>query len=281
MLKKTKIWLIIATVLLVVGLVMFSLVMSALNWDFTKLSTSEFYTNTHNISQEFSNISINTDTADISFVASENLEYKVVCHEEENTKHTLNIKDGTLFIKAVDKRKWYNYVGVNFSTPKITVFIPQGEYGKLAINSSTSDIKIPKEFKFQNIDISLSTGDVINYASALDDIKIKVSTGDININNVSCGNFVSNGSTGDISLKNVIATEKFSIKRSTGDINFDGCDAKEIFVETDTGSVSGSLLSNKVFKAESDTGYINVPKTVSGGRCEIITDTGDIKITYK
>ena len=30
---------------------------------------------------------------------------------------------------------------------------------------------------------------------------------------------------------------------------------------------------------KTDTGRVDVPKTVEGGRCEITTDTGDIKIT--
>ena len=79
-------------------------------------------------------------------------------------------------------------------------------------------------------------------------------------------------------MKNVIATEKFSIKRSTGDVKFDSCDAAEIFVETDTGDVNGSLLTNKVFITKTDTGRINVPNSITGGKCEIITNTGDIKI---
>jgi len=82
-------------------------------------------------------------------------------------------------------------------------------------------------------------------------------------------------------LKNVIAAERFSIDRSTGDVNFDGCDAAEIYVNTDTGDVEGSLLSEKVFIANTDTGKKKVPNTVSGGRCEIRTDTGDIEITIK
>ena len=71
---------------------------------------------------------------------------------------------------------------------------------------------------------------------------------------------------------------KFLIKRSTGDIRFDNSDATEIFVETDTGNVTGSLLTDKVFITQTDTGNVNVPKTVTGGRCEITTDTGNIKI---
>lgn len=82
-------------------------------------------------------------------------------------------------------------------------------------------------------------------------------------------------------MKNVIATEKFSIERSTGDVTFDGADAAEIFVKTDTGDVKGSLLTDKVFITETDTGRVDVPKTTIGGRCEITTDTGDISIEIK
>jgi len=82
-------------------------------------------------------------------------------------------------------------------------------------------------------------------------------------------------------LNNVIAAEKFSVERSTGDVKFDGSDAAEIFVRTDTGDVTGSLLTHKVFITKTDTGKVDVPKTVDGGRCEIITDTGDIALDIR
>jgi len=50
-------------------------------------------------------------------------------------------------------------------------------------------------------------------------------------------------------------------------------------METDTGDIRGSLLSSKVFLADSGTGKVDVPKTVTGGKCQVHTDTGDIKIT--
>lgn len=56
---------------------------------------------------------------------------------------------------------------------------------------------------------------------------------------------ISSGNTGDISLDNVIAAEKLSIERSTGDVKFKGSDAAELFVKTDTGDVTGSLLTSK------------------------------------
>ncbi len=76
----------------------------------------------------------------------------------------------------------------------------------------------------------------------------------------------------------MIAGEQFSIDRSTGDVRFDRCDAPELLIKTDTGDVRGSLLSEKVFITQTDTGRVNVPKTVTGGTCQITTNTGDIKI---
>ncbi len=292
--------------------------MAMFQWDFKKLSTVKYESNDYEIRENYKNISIITDTADIVFVPSENAKTSVVCHEQKNAKHSVTAKDGTLAIELVDTRKWYEHIGINFGTPKITVSIPQGEYGTLSAKSSTGDVEIPKAFTFQSIDISESTGNVTSYASALEVIKIKTSTGAIRVENASagvldlsvstgkvtvsnvtcrgdvkinvstgktnltdttCKNVISSGDTGDLSLKNVIAAERFSVSRSTGDVKFNGCDAGELSVTTDTGDVTGSLLTDKVFITQTDTGRVDVPKTTTGGRCEITTDTGDIKIT--
>ena len=318
--KKTKIWFITAASLIVVGAIIFSGVMTVLKWDFTKLSTSKYQTNDYEINDTFKNISVSTDTAKIDFVPTDDSKILVSCYEQANEKHEVSVNNETLEIKLKSTKKWYEHIGVNFTSPKITVYIPEGEYGNLLVNNSTGDIQISKEFTFENIDIKGSTSSVINSASVKNNVKIKLSTGDIKTENISakainlsvstgmatlhnvkcngdikikvstgkayitdtnCKNLISSGDTGDLNLKNVKSSEKFSLKRSTGDVKFELCDADEIFIETDTGNVVGSLLSEKVFIANSDTGKISVPKTVTGGRCEITTDTGDIKILVK
>ena len=315
--KTAKIWLVIAASLVFVGLIMFAAVMSEYKWDFSKLSTGKYETNTYEISEEFSNLSMNTDTADIIFALSDDGKCRVECYEEEKAKHSVAVQENTLVIKMIDEKSWYDYIGINFGSPKITVYLPKAEYTSLFINGSTGDIEIPKNFKFEGVDISLSTGDVNFFASAskliiiktstgnicventsagtLDlsastgritvsnvicggDVNINVSTGRTNLNNIECKNLTSSGDTGNISLNNVIAAEKFSIKRNTGDVRFDGSDAAEILVETDTGDVTGTFLSEKTFFVETDTGSVDVPESITGGRCEITTNTGDIEL---
>jgi len=318
--KAAKIWLITAGCLIVLGFVLFAAIMTVNHWDFTKLGTEKFETRTYEFKEEFHSVLINTDTADIVFLPSEDEKCKVVCYEPDSGIHDVTVKDGKLSINWLVYKKWYERIGITFGSPKVTVYLPRTEYVSLSIKESTGDVSIPDNFKFDSIDIKASTGDIKNRASATGDIIIKTSTGDITLENttarsldlsvstgnisvsgskidgnvtvhvttgkshltdVTCKNLVSSGDTGDIVLKNVITAENLTVERSTGDVKFERCDAAEIWVITDTGDVTGSLLSDKVFFANSDTGKVSVPKTTSGGRCEIRSDTGDIKITVE
>lgn len=318
--KVTVIWLITAAALCLSGLIIFGGVMTMGKWDFSKLSTVTYETNEYEISEEFKNISVTSDTSDIVFAPAEDSKTTVVCREQKKVKHFVNVKDGTLEIRSVDTRKWYEHIGImRVGSSKITVYLPLAEYEALTVKESTGDVEIPKDFSFRSIDISVTTGDVKNYASASGNIKIKTTTGGIlaekisaesielsvttgnvklydtacqnNINvrvstgkcelkNVSCNDFTSMGSTGSIHMKGLIAAGKIWIERDTGAVRFDGCDAAELLIRTDTGDVTGSLLTEKVFFAHSDTGDVDVPKDLTGGRCEINTDTGDIRMSY-
>ncbi len=331
--KLTKILLITATALVLIGAVIFA-------GGFLRLKSEfKYKINTYEITESFENLSINTDTADITIKLSDDTKSKIVCHEtNENIKHSVNVQNDTLAINLNDNRKWYDYIEINFGSPKIEIYLPIKDYSALNIKEDTGDIEIANDFSFMDVNITLSTGD-INFCADAENIKIKGSTSDITLESISTGavniststgdiylknmsadkinlststgdiiasgvtckadaklnvstgkitikdaklkNLITYGSTGDISLKNVLAGNKFSIKRSTGDVKFNACDADEIFIVTDTGDVKGSLLSSKIFLTNTDTGNIDVPKTTTGGKCEITTDTGNIEITIK
>jgi DUF4097 and DUF4098 domain-containing protein YvlB len=61
-------------------------------------------------------------------------------------------------------------------------------------------------------------------------------------------------------------------------VRFEACDAEEIIIHTDTGDVTGTLLTPKIFQVETDTGRVDIPESGSGGKCQIKTDTGDIQV---
>ena len=179
---------------------------------------------------------------DIEFKLSTDDKTTVVCYEKVKVYHTVSAENGTLKIKCTDDRKLFDYLGFSFSSPKITVFLPSESYN---------------------------------------DIDIKLTTGDILINNLTVNKLNIALTTGDITLITLIATNKISAVTSTGDIEFYLCDANEIYLKTTTSDIDGSLLTGKTFSAKTTTGDIKIPQNSSGGLCTLITTTGDISITVK
>ena len=276
--KHTKIWLLVAVSLILLGCIIGGCVMSILKWDLNRLSTVRYETNQHQIKEEFQNISITADTADVTFALSKDGFCSVICYEEENAPHQVAVSEGTLTIKHVDSRKWYERIGISFTAPKITVYLPQEQYSLLSIRLSTGDVSLAEDFSFANINITVSTGKIHVKDLSTGALELSVSTGKISVDNVTCESLISRGSTGDIELKNVVARGSFFIERSTGDIELERCDAATLYLKTSTGDIEGSLRTGKVFLTHTRTGEVDVPRSTTGGTCEIYTSTGDIEI---
>lgn len=291
-----------------------------LKWNFKSLTNSKYDTHSYEFYEDISKISIDTKSANITVIPTDDESASVVCYEKEKMNHSVYVENSELVIKINDTRKWYHYISFDFDNPEITVKLPKGEYDLLKINSSTGKVKIPENLSFKVSEIALSTGDIyynceesgdvkltastgdifvsgLSYTSLSatvttgdievkginfsSDISLGFSTGDIEMENATCNNLYANGSTGDIEIENVIASSRFSIETSTGDITMSRCDASELNIKASTGDIKGTLLSEKIFTVHTDTGRVDVPKGTSGGICAITTDTGDIKITIQ
>lgn len=313
--KKTFIISAVILIALALALCLGALITSG--FDFSKFYTAKYETNTYSLEKDFDKIEINTKEADVLLKPSENGEAVVTCVEHQKAKHEVYVENGTLKIRADDKREWYERINFFSKDLPVTVYLPADYYEALNISGHTGDVRIPATFSFGSVDVKLSTGDVFCDASSKGLFQIKTSTGDIKVNNVSgedvsltvstggiyaasvtcketvsvnvstgkanlkditCKSLYSKGSTGDITLKNAVASDTFNIQRGTGDVYFENCDAGQIFVKTSTGDVTGTLLTEKVFITKTSTGSVSVPDTVSGGKCEIKTSTGDIDI---
>lgn len=315
---RMKKWMIAGAVLLGAGVLISGIAFACSGFDFRKLGTVQYETNTYEVSGDFQNITIQADTEDISFLPSDDGTCRVVCREEEKEEHQVSIQNDTLTITRKEKRGWqFLHFGIITENPKLTAYLPGNAYKELSVDADTGDVAIPEDFAFDSISVTLDTGDISCQAKASGTIRFQTDTGDISISdgsasdlslrsdtgrmeitdialkgdmdveedtgrvtlkNVTCTNLTSNGSTGSLIMSNIIASGEFHLDRDTGGIEFNGCDAKAIYVRTDTGNVTGTLLSDKIFITDTDTGRVTVPKTITGGRCEITTNTGDIKM---
>ena len=174
------------------------------------------------------------------------------------------------------------------------VEISGGVRTSLRVRTTTGDIEI-RDFDAWDMDLEVSTGKITvksvncGYYSVASmpstvqygQVSIRVGTGALVAEDLSCGTLQSTGGTGRIQMKNVVTRNGIFLKRGTGDIRFESCDAENgmITMETSTGDVRGSFKTGKIFTAKSSTGHIRVPDSTTGIPCKITTSTGDIEIT--
>ena len=275
--KSTIITLVVAGAMVLFGAGLFAGAMTAASWDFGILNTYEIVNNTYDIDQPFTNISIDTDTADIRFAKSSDGKCRVATRDTSNHVYSVVVEDDTLKIR-MDFAKPFE-LGIGVYESSVTVYLPEDVYGTLTIKEDTGDVEIPENFSFESMDIELDTGDVVSHADVTGTCRIEATTGDIKVENASvgalalrvtsgkitvsdvvcagnvsanvstgdtfltnltCTDLTSTGTTGDLKLTNVIASGKLDITRDTGDVTFEGSDAASIRIVTDTGDVMGT-----------------------------------------
>ncbi len=151
--------------------------------------------------------------------------------------------------------------------------------GTLSVETDTGRAEI-NGAEAQSIKVETKTGKaIVTDAIAKSTMNVKTSTGNAELTGCRAVDVFVETNTGKAKLADVVATGKMDIDTDTGDVALDGCDAAEIKIETDTGDVRGTLLTPKIIYTETNTGRVEVPRSTTGGICEITTDTGDIIIS--
>lgn len=237
-------------------------------------------------------------------------------------KHTVAVEDGTLRIQMLDERRWTDHINVFGSTEnmQITVYLPAAEYGALRVTTDTGDIIVPGEFTFTDAELFSDTGEIrleavvtdritantdtgdihvlgsspaaLNVSSNTGDLEltnmdcgyctVKTDTGEIDLKNFTCQSLDCTSDTGETELEQVTAMEYLKIISNTGDVELMECDGETITVQTNTGDISGVLLSPKEFFAQTDTGTERIADHSAAvtGQCYITSHTGDITFGY-
>lgn len=235
-------------------------------------------TNTHSISEPFENISISTLVADVNVLPSSDGKATVICQEKEIMSHSVSVADGTLKIDCIDNRRWYEYIGFNFDSQSVTVYLPDDAYRALNISGHTSNISLPSDFSFSDITVSASTGNISCLASASGDIAANASTGSISVGGEVGGNISLATSTGDITVSNAKASS-LSVKASTGRISASNIElAGELSVKVSTGYSILSDIECKSLKSTGNTGDITLCRVITTGEFNIERSTGDVTL---
>ena len=234
-------------------------------------------TNEHQVSESFSNIDITTSIADVQFLTSEDDSCKVLCVEKEKVYHTVEVTNNTLTIKIVDElvgiEKWGGYTG-NF---KLMVYLPNTAYENLKVSISTGDTLIDG-YTFTNVDITSSTGDIaLSNGVVVNDLKLTATTGDILLGEMTVyHSFNISTSTGYQAYDHVTADCDIKLHATTGRLVLSDMTCVNATLDTSTGDmVFNEFVASGDFKAEASTGDITF-KNSDAATLKIKTSTGDV-----
>ena len=313
--KSKKAALIVSAVLIVLGGVLYAGAAAFTGFDFTVFETSSLTRKEYEVNESFNDISIDAKDCSVQLRYSDDGKCRIVCGENENITHTVEVKDNTLNITRNDSRKWYMMIGVSLKQYDITVYLPEKMYGALLFESGSGDISVPEDFGFSSADILTGSGSVDISAGFDGGFSVKTSSGDIKIKNLSADVIDINTVSGEIDISEVTAAQAINIKSSSGDtelseanakdisvqsssgeikfygvkaggeiraesrsgdVSLDKSDADSLYIKTNSGDVSGSLLTPKIYNAETGSGTVKLPRSEEGGTCDIVTGSGDI-----
>lgn len=309
----------VAVVFIVVGVVTALAAAEATDFDFSKLVNIGYENVTYfgNTGDNFRIIDIESTDCDVILRYSDDKSWKVVCPQNDKVKYKAESKNGTLTVRRIDERHWYDHIGVNlpFVNAKIYVYVADTEFLTIKVRTTSGDITVPHDFSFRDASLETTSGD-ISFASESKstEVTLKTTSGDIvfsgkaqsftatstsgdikadgleasgtNIETVSGDISVSNAesvvsagtTSGDIDLKLVVADDTIRASTVSGNVRLAGCDAHIIKLSTTSGNITGTILSPKIFSASSISGTIKVPPSEGNDRCEMRTTSGNISI---
>ncbi len=275
-----KIAIIIAIILIVVGIVICAVSLFSAGFDFKKLSTQKLVTETHTVSEDFTNILIKTNVADVTLVLSEDGECKIDSNLSEKFKVFTTVEDGTLSIAVKDMRKWYEHISMNFfgfEDEVITVYLPRAELGSLGISTNTGDVHAPSNLSFSSVNVKANTADVSIYSQVTGDVQILTDTGDIKLEGTNPQNVTLKVDTGDIKAGLIAAQGSINISSDTGDIKLYDTRAKELKIKSNTGDTQlNNVMLTDTVNIKTNTGDVEFSGFDASG-IKIVTNTGDVR----
>jgi DUF4097 and DUF4098 domain-containing protein YvlB len=263
-------------------------------------------------SAEIASLEIDSGSAEVEINHTSGDICRVVCAGDKGRPYKVTLDDGTLCVQRVNNRPWFP---VTLKEDSIRIYLPAREYESLWVHSASGGVSVPEGFRFDNAIITASSGGVTFASDTIYELNIQTSSGGVAVKNASpenlfisassggvalsgmapgrvslnstsgslkldgirCGGDLSaEVSSGSIRLSDVITDGAMTLECTSGSIKLDDCDAAELYIRSTSGSVSGHLLTPKIYSASAVSGSIRVPTGGSGGICDVKTTSGSI-----
>ena len=208
-------------------------------------------------------IEIHATSADIKVISvdRDNIYVRLSGDISENNKDKYKLKveevDGNVHIE-IEQPKMEFQVGVNITSLKLEVEVPEQAYKKLSIYSISSDIQL-SGLQVEALKTELSSGDIkVEGVNVKDDYSIELISGDVHIENTEAKAISIEGSSGDITFKETLGDVQ--LKTISGDINI--------------WNLKGNI------NVETTSGDIEIENERLTGNIEVVVTSGDVSVRF-
>lgn len=230
--------------------------------------------------ESFENFNINLGISELEIKPSTDSTSKVVVNETKYDQHEVEVKDNTLYVTGVNKRKWYEYVfsWSFFNKIKVTVYVPEGTYNTFKAKTSTGTIVVPENYSFATFTAKTSTGSIKSKATVTNELVAESSTGSLNLDGTNAKSMSLKTSTGSINVKNADVDEMITANSSTGSINLENVNCNDLKIGDSSGSVrlKNVLVPNHI-EVKTSSGSVRMEEC-DADTLYVKTSTGSVNL---
>lgn len=222
------------------------------------------------INQDFSNVKVESENADINFISTANELAKVELSNNKNNRYKLDVKVKGDTLEINVERKGFRWFSIDFlsNSPTLEVSLPKKVMESIVAETANGTIKA-LELEVNDLITETNNGEIVLKNIHSKTIFAESDNGDVMIEN-SEGKILGESSNGDISLITKTLNQPVEFETDNGSINIETTDESKnvmIDVETDNGKVN-------VFGKENNETVIGSADTV----VKLTSDNGDITV---
>lgn len=234
--KKIALW--IAGLSITSGILLGILAFALLGFHPKNLSTIHNTLQTYPLEDSFQNISVLSGSCDVEFCIADSETARVVCPETEHVTYDVTTTDGTLTVRQIDNRRWFELVGIYWEdTPyTITVYLPEAELNTIQVQSSSGNISLPDRLSCSTAELHSESGSISCQSDIADQLDIKTVSGDISVSDLSAGNTQLHTTSGEIDLQNT-AVHTLSVSSASGEVELEASSMEALNIHSTSGDL--------------------------------------------
>ena len=222
--------------------------------------------------EDFDDVDINIDAANVEVVESEDNKVKVEIYAKNKEDYNVSIEDRKLVVKEITRNKIRFSLGEK--NKRVIVSLPKGYANKMDIKTDAGNVKVVS-FEESNVDIKTDAGNV--NVEKINNIKVNTDAGNVNIDDTKNAEIKTDA--GNVKINKV--TESIIINVNAGNVNIDEVELKaDSSIETDFGNIKIEKTNDLNIEAKTDVGKVNIENNnrKADVTLKITSDCGNINV---